>query len=547
MKKKVFLTIVAIMVILTMLAGCAKPTVQNSAPAPEPTKAARPQALHYVFSDEPPAIDPGVSVGNTQGTIYAALFEGLVGLDNEGNIAPAAAESWTVSEDGKVYTFKLRDGLKWSDGKPVTAKNFEYSWIRVLKPETASAYSWFVEMFLAGSSEFVKGEAGAETVGVKANDDNTLVVTIKNPASYFTQALLAGCFIPVRQDVVEADPEKWALNASTSIGNGPYKLVEYKIGSYIQMEKNPNYWDAANVKLDSIKFSFIKDNNTALAAFEAGEVDGIANIPNAELIKLMTTDDRVKIFDSLAFRFLRLNTSEKGLDNAKVRKAISMAIDRQAFLEGKGDITSSPATGSVPAGIILGGQEFRKVAGDNGLTAKAQVDAAKALLSEAGYPDAKGLPTFDIHCADTAVKDAEILQEMLNSNLGIKTEIKPVDPKLNFPMMVEGKYDIAFGGWGGDYNHPMTFLELFTAKAYDNCTRWSNAEYDALIESARKEMDEKKALEMLTKAENILIEQDCPIVPLSYPSRALMMQNYVQGWYQSVSDTLYLKNAFIQE
>lgn len=546
MKKNVFLTIIAIIVMLAMLAGCANPAVQDNTAVSEPV-AAKQQAFHYVFSDEPPAIDPGISVGNVQSTIYAALYEGLVGLDKEGKIVPAAAESWTVSEDGKIYTFKLRDGLKWSDGKPLTAKDFEYSWIRVLKPETASAYSWFVEMFLAGSSEFVKGEAGAEAVGVKALDSNTLVVTLKNPASYFTQALLAGCFLPVRQDTVEADPEKWSLNANTSIGNGPFKLTEYKIGSYLQVEKNPNYWDSANVKLDSIKFSFIKDNNTALAAFESGEVDGIDSVPNAELVKLITTDDRVKVFDALAFRFLRLNTTQKGLDNAKVRKAISLAIDRQAFLEGKGDITSSPATGCVPAGVIIDGQEFRKVSGDNGLTSKAQIEAAKALLAEAGYPDAKGLPTYSIHCADTAVKDAEILQEMLSSNIGIKTEIKPVDPKLNFPMMVEGKYDVAFGSWGGDYNHPMTFLELFTSTAYDNCTRWSNDEYDALIESARKEKDDKKVLELLTKAENIVIEQDAPIVPMSFPSRASMMQNHVKDWYKSVSETLYLKSAYIQE
>lgn len=546
MKKNVFLRIVAVMVMLAMLTGCAKPAVQESTTASEPT-VVKEQVFHYVFSDEPPAIDPGVSIGNVQSTIYAALYEGLVGLDKDGNIVPAVAESWTVSEDGKIYTFKLRDGLKWSDGQPLTAKDFEYSWIRVLKPETASAYSWFVEMFIAGSSEFVKGEVGAEAVGVKATDDSTLVVTLKNPASYFTQALLTGCFLPVRQDIIEADPEKWAFNESTAIGNGPFKFVDYKIGSYLQVEKNLNYWDSANVKLDSVKFSFIKDTNTALAAFESSEVDGIDAVPNAELINLITTDDRVKVYDTLAFRFLRLNTAQKGLDDVKVRKAISMAIDRKAFLEGKGDITSRPATGSVPAGIILDGQEFRKVAGNNGLTDQAQIEAAKALLAEAGYPDGNGLPVFGIHCADTAVKDAEILQEMLSSNLGIKTEIKPVDPKLNFPMMVEGKYDIAFGGWGGDYNHPMTFLELFTSTAYDNCTRWSNEEYDALIESARKEKDEKKVLEMLTKAENIIIEQYAPIVPMSFPSRASMMQSYVKDWYKSVSDTLYLKGAFIQE
>ncbi len=503
-------------------------------------------SFHWGFLDEPPGIDPGISQGGTQSTLYAALFEGLVTSDEAGNVVPAAAESWDVSDDKTVYTFHLRDGLKWSDGQSLTAKDFEYAWLRVLKPETASTYSWFVEMFLKNGGAFAKGEVGAEEVGVKALDDRTLEVTLNMPAAYFLQALLQGCWLPVRQDVVEADPEKWVFSADTFISNGPFKFTEYKIGAYITAVKNENYWDAANVKLDEVKFSFIAEPNTAYAAFEAGSVDGIAGVPAAEFVNILSSDNRLYVYDKLAFNFLRLNTASEGLDNQKVRRAISLAFDRKSYLDGLGDVTSTPALGSVPGGLVLDGKDFRAASGDNGLADTAKLEEARALLAEAGFPEGKGLPVYRLHCAQSAVKNAEILQQMLKTSLGIETQIKPVDAKLNFPMMVDGEYDIAFGGWGGDYVHPMTFLELFTSTAYDNCTRWGNPDYDALIEAARAETDEAKALEDMIEAEHILIEES-PIVPVSFPAGSIMMQDSVKDWFISASGTLYIKGVSIEK
>ncbi len=530
---------ILIMLLCALLILSALPVTLASAAAPAKT-------FHWGFTDEPPGIDPGISQGDVQSTIYAALFEGLVTSDAEGNIVPGAAESWDVSEDKTEYTFHLREGLQWSDGAPLTAKDFEYAWLRVLTPETASTYSWFVEMFLKNGSAFAKGEVPASDVGVKATDDKTLVVTLNGPAAYFLQALLQGCWLPVRQDMVEKDPEKWCFSPDTFISNGPFRFTEYKIGSYITAVKNENYWDAANVKLDGLRFSFITDKNTAYAAFEAGDVDGIASVPPTELVNIMTTDERLFMYNRLSFNFLRLNVATKGLDDAKVRRAINLAFDRQGYLDGMGSVASLPALGSVPGGLILDGKEFRATSGDNGLHATAQIDAAKALLAEAGYPDGAGLPTYRLHCAQSSVKAAEIVQQMLKTNLNINTEIKPVDDKLNFPMMVSGEYDIAFGGWGGDYVHPMTFLELFTGTAYDNCTGWANDKYDELIGAARSETDEAVALEQMVEAEHILMEES-PIVPLAFPSGSIMMQDWVSDWYISTSGTLYISRADIQK
>lgn len=558
--KKLFMSIVALMMTLILVAGCTPPPTavdgptqpsstqaeSTTAQATEPTTASAPVTFHYAFLDEPPGIDPTISQGSVQSTIYATLYEGLVTVDETGNVVPGAATSWDVSPDGAEYTFYLRDGLKWSDGKDLTAKDFEYAWLRALQPETASTYSWFVEMFIHNGSAYAQGEVEADEVGVKALDEKTLYVKLNMPAAYFLQALLAGVWLPVRQDIVEADPEQWPLKAETAISNGPFKLTEYKIGSYITAEKNPYYWDADNVTIDQVKFSFIPDANTAYSAFVAGEVDGIAGVPTTELVNILASDNRLHTYDQLRFSFLRLNTRSEGLSNPLVRRAISLAFDRKGYLDGLGNITAQPALGSVPSGLILDGKDFRTVSGDNGLAPTAQVEAARALLAEAGYPDGAGLPVYHLHCADNMVKNAEILQQMLLTNLGIKTEIRPVDAKLNFPMMVEGKYDIAFGGWGGDYTHPMTFLELFTSTAYDNATGWVNPEYDDLIAKARVATDEAEALDLMVKAEHILIEES-PIVPVSVPSGALMMQDYVTNWFISTADTLYIARAVISK
>lgn len=550
--KRIATVLLVVVMVLGLMYGC-----QNAPATPDPTDAAgtppsestpapteavanEPEVFTLGIASEPPSLDPGKNPGSAGSPMFSVLFEGLVTLNlADGTIKPGQAESWTISEDGTVYTFTLRENLKWSNGEPLTANDFVYSWLRVMNPATASTYTWFVNMFIKNAPAFTKGEVTAEEVGVKAIDERTLEVTLNQPATFFIQALLNPVWNPVREDITSKYPDKWTFSSGTYVGNGPYKFVEYQIGSYILVEKNENYWNTKAETADQIKFVILPDANTCYAAFQTGEIDATTNIPAADLTQIMATDDRLQIQNGLSFNFLRLNTTVKGLDDMKVRQAISLAFDRKAYLEGIGSLMATPAMGSVPGGLILDGKDFRAVAGDHGLALTAQLDAAKALLAEAGYPDGAGLPSFAIHCQSTQVKQAEILQAQLKTNLGIETTIAPVDSKMFFPMMVEGNYQIGFGGWGGDYQHPMTFLELFMSTASDNCTRWANAEYDAYLNAARIEVDEAKQLEALVAAETLLIEE-APIVPISFPMTVIIMKEGITGWYYTPAQQLYL-------
>lgn len=552
--RKIVTLLLAVFMTAGLLFGCAVPatppdsTGAADSPTPVPTVPAEetasvvtePKVFVFGATNEPPSIDPGKNPGTTGTPMFNVLSEGLVTLDmNDGAVIPGQAESWTVSDDGTVYTFTLRENLRWSNGEPLVAQDFVYSWLRVMNPATASTYSWFVNMFIKNGTQFTAGEVAAEEVGLKAIDERTLEVTLKNPSTYFIQVLYNPIWRPVREDVTTKYPDKWTFSANTYISNGPYRFVEYQIGNYIIVEKNEYYWNTKAETVDQIKFVFLPDANTCYAAFQTGEIDGTTNIPSADITSIMTTDDRLKLQEGRSFNFIRLNVSVEGLDNMKVRQAIGLAFDRQGYLEGTGALLATPAVGAVPSGIFVDGKDFRATAGDLGLTMNAQVDAARALLAEAGYPDGVGLPVFAIHCQSGQTKQAEILQSQLKANLGIETTIAPVDSKMFFPMMVQGNYQIGFGGWSGKYDHPLTYMELFMSDASDNCTRWANETFDGLLEAARVERDEAKQLELLIEAEKLLIGE-AAVLPVSFPMTAIIMKQGTTGWHFTPSQHLFL-------
>lgn len=487
MLKKVLALMMVLAMVLSISVGCAKEqTPAESAeetPAEEPaeTPAGEEDYLVWNIAVDPKTWDPTLNSANDGGQVIQNLFEGLTRETKEG-VEPAAAEKWDISEDGKTYTFHLREGLKWSDGQPLTAKDFEYAWKRACDPKAASEYSFIVSNYLVNGDKAFAGEVSLDEVGVKAVNDTTLEVNLNFPVPYFLSLTSFYTYMPVRQDIVEANGEGWEKNPETCISNGAFKLTEYQVGSHLTMVKNENYWDAANVKLAGVKGLMIVEGTTALNGYENGEIQVLDSIVIDSIPRLQKEDPNFKITPHIGTYYVNFNVDNEVFKDVRVRKAFSIAIDRKAFVEQVTKAAQIPATGFVPNALNFSdGTSFRPL-DENGLPtpeygidpSKAQPEEAKKLLAEAGYPDGKGLPeiTFLYNTNENNKKIAEALQAMWKQNLGVDVKLINQDWAVFQTERLAGNYMIARGGWLGDYGDPMTMLDLFTSGSGNNEPQW---------------------------------------------------------------------------
>lgn len=485
--------VLALVVVLAMvfsIVGCAK---QEPAPAPAPetpateTPATETPAtggddlLVWNIAVDPQTWDPTLNSAADGGHIIQNLFEGLTRETKEG-IEAAAAESWEITNDGKTYTFKLREGMKWSDGQPLTAKDFEYAWKRACDPATASEYSFLVTSYIVGGEEFFNGTGSRDDVGVKALDDTTLEVNLKFPVAYFLSLTSFYTYMPVREDMV-AKGEGWEKNPETCVSNGPFKMTEYKTGDHLTMVKNDNYWDAQRVKLAGVKGLMINEGTTALNGYENGEIQVLDGITIEQIPRLQKEDPNFKIYPQVGTYYVNFNVDNEVFKDVNVRKAFSLAIDRKSFVEQVTKGGQIPATGFIPSGMIYSdGTDIRPLDSATGAPApefgidptKALVDEAKALLAEAGYADGKGLPeiTFLYNTNENNKKIAEALQGMWKQNLGVDVKLLNQDWAVFQETRRAGEYMMARGGWLGDYGDPMTMLDLFAVKSGNNDPQW---------------------------------------------------------------------------
>lgn len=489
MLKKVLSLIMVLAMVLSISVGCAKEPAQ-APETPDQSQNETPEAatpageddyLVWNIAVDPKTWDPTLNSATDGGHIIQNLFEGLTRETKDG-IVPASAESWDITNDGKTYTFHLKEGLKWSDGQPVTAKDFEYAWKRACDPAVASEYSFLVTSYLVGGEEFFTGAGERDDVGVKALDDTTLEVNLKFPVSYFLSLTSFYTYMPVREDIVEANGEGWEKNPKTCISNGAFKLTEYQIGSHVTMAKNENYWDAENVKLAGIKGLMIVEGTTALNGYENGEIQVLDGITIEQIPRLQKEDPNFVITPHIGTYYVNFNTDDALFKDVRIRKAFSLAIDRKQFVEQVTKGGQTPATGFVPSGMQFSdGTDFRPL-DENGLPApeygidpsKALPEEAKALLAEAGYPNGEGLPkiTFLYNTNENNKKIAEALQGMWKQNLGVDVELLNQDWAVFQDERRVGHYMMARGGWLGDYGDPMTMLDLFTTVSGNNDPQW---------------------------------------------------------------------------
>ncbi|WP_019132730.1 peptide ABC transporter substrate-binding protein [Peptoniphilus obesi] len=579
-----------ILVLALVLTGCGEKNSANTSKGAEADSSSSGQILYTANKSEPGTLDPALAQGTHESWILNHLFTGLLAYDEEGNLVSGMAEMPEISEDGLHYTFKIKDGMKWSNGDPVTAKDFEFSWLRVLDPETASTYAYQLYYVKGGEAYnsvekpgiyYVKDDAGNDTkevdhevtytdadltgldvdgksddekaqavyekwladaraeVGVKAVDDTTLEVTLENPTPYFSDLTAFYTLYPVNQKVVEENPD-WATDAETHVSNGAFKLQSWEHDSKIEVVKNENWFNADKVKLAGITWDILEDSNTAFQNFDSGKYWIEVDPPQEVVAQKFTEEDPILVIGKqVGTYYYNLNNipkeSEKNpFTNVNIRKAFSLALDRKSLCENITKGGQIPAEGMVPYGLMdEAGKEFRD-GSENFL--KFDPEEAKALF-EKGLEE-EGLTVADVngkvllYNTDEAHKKiAQAVQQMWKQTLGVDVQLENVDFNVKLAREKAHDFDISRAGWVGDYSDPMTMMDLFVTGGSFNDSGYSNPKYDELIKTAIQSPDQKVRMDSMKEAEKILME-DMPIVPLYFYTQPYFVNENVKGIYK---------------
>ena len=566
MKKKVISLMLAACMVMGMTACGSSASTTDSQPAADgttsETQAATTDAaaqttestgdkeLAVQIGPDPETIDPALNSAVDGGNMLLHAYECLLIVGEDGTLQPGQAESYEVSEDGLTWTFHLRDGLKWSDGSDLTANDFVYSWKRVCNPEVAAPYAETVLGMVKGYDEAIDGNLDA--LGVSAPDDSTLVVELANPCSYFGSLAAFATLSPVQEATIEANGEAWATAPETYVSNGPFYMTEWVPGSHITFSKNPYYWNADAIKLDRLKFVLMEDSNAAYSAYQTGEVLLIKDVPTEEIPSLEGTDD-FYVDPIIGTYYISLNIEKAPFDDVNVRKALSLAIDREYVASTLMQGTYTAAGNFMgPGWMDTDGTEFMSNA--NGgkpyidtTNFEANLEEAKQLLADAGYPDGEGFPTISYTTNDAGYHKvvAEYLQQAW-AELGIDLQVNIVEWSSFTPMRRSGDFEVARNGWVGDYSDPSNMLELFCTTNGNNDGKFSNADFDAAIDTSRSTLDAAERSTALHTAEDILMDQ-AGCIPLAYYNDFWLQSSKITGAWHSAYGYWYFMYADITE
>lgn len=548
MKKKVLLLASIVMTAAFVATACG--TAAPTTPTTAPTTPAVEKILRTNNSSEPGSLDPALAQGTHESWVLDHTFEGLMKRSKEGLIVEGIASKYTLADDKVTYTFTLRDDAKWSNGEKVTAQDFEFAWKRVLDPNLKAEYAYQM-FYLKNGAKYNSGEAKIEDVGVKALDEKTLQVVLETPTAYFLEMAAFYTYYPVNKKIVEANAD-WAKDPKNYVSNGPFKLTDWVHNASITLEKNDNYYDAANVKLDGIEFAILEDATTAWQKYEGGEFDFLTPIPGSVVGQLKTSGSKELIIGTdLATYYYNFNTKKAPFDNAKVRRGLSMAIDRKTIVEKITQGGQTPAEGVVPFGMFdESNKEYRDGVGN---LIKYDLTEAKKIfeegLKEAGMTieqfNAKGFKLL-YNTSETHKKIAEAVQNMWKVSLGVEIGLENVEFQVKLDREKAGDFDISRAGWIGDYADPMTFVDLWETKSSFNDAKFSNAEYDKLVAESKATVDQKVRMENMRKAEKILMEA-MPIAPIYFYTQPYVQKAYVTGIFKPINRYPYFTYADINK
>jgi oligopeptide transport system substrate-binding protein len=494
---------------------------------------------------EPRGLDPHIVTGVTENNIITALIEGLIAYHptDDSTPYPGVAERWEANEDNSVWTFFFRDNASWSNGDPVTAQDFVFSFQRMLSPALAADYADML-YYLKNGEEFHKGQiTDPNALGVRAIDDLTLEITLKGPVPFFPLMLKHYAWFPVHPATIlkhgakDQRDTQWT-RPENFVGNGPFTLSRWRTNEVIEVLRSETYWDRETVRLDGIRFLPINDPNTEERAFRRGNLH-LANTVAADRIDFFLTNhpDWIRIEPYLGTYFYRFNVTRAPLNDARVRLALNLAVDRRAIVENITMGGQQPAFGYTPPFF----DDFNPAA-----PLSYDPERARELLAEAGFPNGEGFPRKGLlfNTLEAHRQIAEAIQQMWKENLGIDIILQNQEWRVYLDTQTRMDYDLARAGWIGDFMDPITFLDMWTTGDGNNNTGWSNPEYDRLIRQARVEPDAAARLRILEAAEAILME-DLPIIPLYFYTRIYLLSPRVQGWYPKAMDNRPYKHVWL--
>jgi oligopeptide transport system substrate-binding protein len=529
-------TISFLMLVLSLLSlsACSFDN-KNSNNTKQPVK----DTLNVSVSVEPVSIDPAKCLSMDACSILTNLFEGLVNFDEKGIFVPGVAKSWSANEDNTKYTFYLRDNARWSDGSNVTAEDFKYAWLRTLDPKTASSFAYYL-YYIKNAESYNAGKADASTVGIKVIDPYTLEVDLEHPCSYFLSLTTLAGYYPIKSSLIEANGDKWTQNADTYVTNGAFKLREWKHDINLLIEKNNQYWDNNNVFIEYINFHLMADATTVINAYETGELDFVEYTLKPD--EMAQVDD-MKYADFVYTRLVEFNLDKKIFKDVRVREAINIALDRDNMvsLVGKGNI---PMQYFIPSGFHAPeGADYREIYSKKYFENTADIERAKKLLSEAGYPGGKGIPVLTYLCNTIGynVTNAEIFKDQL-SKIGIDVKIVSLDKKIMVTQRNDGDYDFTPVNLLAEYPDISVFLYSLKTGDSSNYAHYSNKSYDDLYTKIITESDLKTKFELVNQAENILMK-DFPVIPLYINQMSYIENGSVEGYIHDTAGRLSFVHA----
>lgn len=534
--KKLTVAVVSTIVMVGLFASCS---------GKDSKKEAKGSVLHVQVGPSPETIDPALNSAVDGGNMILHAFEGLLKFDSSNAVIGGCAESWEQSSDGLTWTFHLRENLKWSDGSDLTADDFVYSWKRVANPETAAPYGYDLLNMVRGFDEASAGDL--DKLAVSAPDARTFVVHLSNPCIYFDKIVSFATLVPVQKAAIEAAGDAWATAPESYVTDGPYYMTEFTDGAQIVFTKNPNYWDAEHITFEKIVWHLIEDANTSYTAYNQGEIQLIKDVPTEE-IPTLKGNKEFHVEPIMGTYYVSFNTKRAPFDDARVREALSLAIDRKYVAETVMGGTYSPAKNFVGPGVsdATAGSSFEEETtakyGDHFDINNYEADLARAkeLLAQAGYANGNGFPVFEYLTNDSGYHKsvAEYLQSAW-AQLGLTMNVNIQEWKTVSADRRSGNFDVARNGWVYDWDDPSNMINLMETGNGNNDGKYSSKEFDSLVKLARDTTDVRLHYDFLHQAEQALLK-DAAMAPVAYYNEFWLQKPNLKGTWHSPYGYWYL-------